>query len=178
MPSETKAFEFGVFRLEAGERRLTRGGYPVPLPGRVFDTLCILVRNHGRLVTKDELMAAVWPDSVVEETNLNHNICILRRALGEKATGQKYIETVPRQGYRFVAEVKKVDDPARSSIAHAWDSFQNELVSSGTEAAPLVQSSDSPSPPGIPAPEQGPVPVGRPRRLLSPVIIALMAIAG
>jgi TolB-like protein/DNA-binding winged helix-turn-helix (wHTH) protein len=108
---QNKAFEFGSFRLEVRERRLTRDGHSIPLRGRVFDTLYILVSRHGCLVTKAELMAAIWPDSIVEETNLNHNICVLRRALGEKATGQKYVETVPRQGYRFVAEVRELDDP-------------------------------------------------------------------
>jgi TolB-like protein/DNA-binding winged helix-turn-helix (wHTH) protein len=120
MAKENKAFEFGPFRLEVRERRLTRDGYLVPLRGRVFDTLHVLVSRHGCLVTKDELMAAVWPDSVVEETNLNHNICILRRALGEKATGQRYIETVPRQGYRFVADVKELDDLDESEFPRAW----------------------------------------------------------
>jgi len=118
MAKQNRAFEFGPFRLEVRERRLTRQGYTVPLRGRVFDTLYTLVSRHGCLVTKDELMAAVWPDSVVEETNLNHNICVLRRALGEKATGQKYIETVPRQGYRFVAEVKDLDDPDAQAFTH------------------------------------------------------------
>jgi DNA-binding winged helix-turn-helix (wHTH) protein len=121
MTKETKAFEFGPFRLEVLERRLTRDGHSVPLRGRVFDTLLSLVSRHGCLVTKDELMAAVWPDSVVEETNLNHNICVLRRALGEKATGQKYVETVPRQGYRFVAAVRELDELDESSPSRSWD---------------------------------------------------------
>jgi TolB-like protein/DNA-binding winged helix-turn-helix (wHTH) protein len=120
MAKQNKAFQFGLFRLEVRERRLTREGYPVPLRGRVFDTLCTLIARHGCLVTKDELMAAVWPDSVVEETNLNHNICVLRRALGENATGQKYVETVPRQGYRFVAEVQELDNPDEQPSLHDW----------------------------------------------------------
>lgn len=101
-------YEFGPFRLEVAERRLLRAGRPVALRAKVFDTLRVLVENRGRLLTKDELMQAVWPDSVVEENNLNHNISTLRKALGEKATGQAYVETVPRVGYRFVAEVRKV----------------------------------------------------------------------
>jgi TolB-like protein/DNA-binding winged helix-turn-helix (wHTH) protein len=121
MAEQSKSFEFGPFRLEVRERRLTRDGYSVSLRGRVFDTLYALVKRHGCLVTKDELMAAVWPDSVVEETNLNHNICIIRRALGEKVTGQKYVETVPKQGYRFVAEVREVDSPEASGFPGFWE---------------------------------------------------------
>jgi pimeloyl-ACP methyl ester carboxylesterase len=72
---------------------------------KVFDTLRVLVEHSGRLLTKHELMDSIWPDAAVEENNLNHNISTLRRALGEQATGQRYIETVPRVGYRFVAAV-------------------------------------------------------------------------
>ena len=72
---------------------------------KVFDTLRVLVEHAGRLLTKEELLSAVWPDTVVEENNLNHTISILRKTLGEKATGQRYIETVPRVGYRFTAAV-------------------------------------------------------------------------
>jgi pimeloyl-ACP methyl ester carboxylesterase len=75
------------------------------LRSKVFDTLCILVENHGRLVRKDELMQRLWPDSVVEENNLDHNISKLRQALSDGSDGQRFIETVPRQGYRFTAEV-------------------------------------------------------------------------
>ena len=139
MAEQNKAFEFGPFRLEVRERRLTRDGHTVPLRGRVFETLYALVKRHGCLVTKDELMAIIWPESVVEETNLNHNICVLRRALGEKVTGQRYIETVPRQGYRFVADVEELDDPEGTHLARTWatpegiqgppESFQEQNLS-------------------------------------------------
>ena len=131
MSNETRAFEFDRFRLEIGERRLTRDGHPVRLRGKVFETLCVLICNHGRLVTKDELVASVWPDIVVEESNLNHNICILRRALGEKASGQKYIETVPRQGYRFVAEVNELQLPGDSRAALSWEAPGHQVPSEG-----------------------------------------------
>jgi pimeloyl-ACP methyl ester carboxylesterase/DNA-binding winged helix-turn-helix (wHTH) protein len=98
-------YVFGPFRLEVGERRLLSDGRLVPLRTKVFETLRVLVEHSGRLLTKHELMQSIWPDAVVEENNLNHNISTLRRALGERATGQKYIETVPRVGYRFVVEV-------------------------------------------------------------------------
>ena len=90
-------YEFGPFRLETGERRLLRDGRPIRLRGKVFDTLCVLVARPGRLVEKDDLISAVWPDTVVEENNLAHNINALRKALGDGAL----IETVPGKGYRF-----------------------------------------------------------------------------
>src|SRR4051794_25852758 len=98
-------YAFGPFRLDVRERRLLRGGQAVPLRTKVFDTLRVLAEHAGRLLTKHELMQTVWPDAAVEENNLNHNISTLRRALGEQATGQRFIETVPRVGYRFVADV-------------------------------------------------------------------------
>jgi DNA-binding winged helix-turn-helix (wHTH) protein/tetratricopeptide (TPR) repeat protein len=90
----------------------------IPLRLKVFDTLRVLVENAGRLVTKQELLDAVWPDTAVEENNLNHNVSVLRKALGEKATGQQYIETVPRVGYRFVAPVE-IDELEPTSAAPA-----------------------------------------------------------
>ena len=104
-------FRFESFQLDVTERRLLRSGEPIPLRAKVFDTLCILVENQGRLLRKDELMQRLWPDSVVEDNNLDHNISKLRRALQEGANGQKFIETVPRQGYRFVAEVQRISGP-------------------------------------------------------------------
>ena len=98
-------FRFGAFQLDVAERRLTCADEVVPLRAKVFDTLCILVENYGRLVRKDELMGRLWPDSFVDENNLDHNISKLRRALSDGEKGTKYIETIPRQGYRFVANV-------------------------------------------------------------------------
>jgi DNA-binding winged helix-turn-helix (wHTH) protein len=95
------AYRFGPFSLNVRERRLSRGDDVIPLRLKVFDTLVVLVENAGRLVTKQELLDTVWPETTVEENNLNHNVSVLRKALGEKATGQQYIETVPRVGYRF-----------------------------------------------------------------------------
>lgn len=103
-------YQFGPFRLEPAERRLTRDGQAIALRTKVFDTLRVLVEHSGRLLTKHELMQAIWPDTSVEENNLNHNISTLRRALDEQATGQRYIETVPRVGYRFVADVSDATD--------------------------------------------------------------------
>ena len=100
------AYRFGPFHLDARERRLSRGIEVIPLRLKVFDTLLVLVENAGRLVTKQKLLDSVWPEAAVEENNLNHNISVLRKALEDRATGQRYIETVPRVGYRFVAPVE------------------------------------------------------------------------
>ena len=102
------AYQFGPFQLDVRERRLSRGCEVIPLRLKVFDTLRVLVENAGRLVTKQELLDTVWPETSVEENNLNHNVSVLRKALGDRATGQQYIETVPRVGYRFVATVEAV----------------------------------------------------------------------
>ncbi len=118
MAATGTAFEFGSFRIEVAQRRLLREGRPVPLRAKLFDTLLVLVENHGRLVGKDELMTALWPDAVVEEGNLAHNISQLRHALGERTTGQKFVETVSKHGYRFVAAVRESMD-ARQTASHA-----------------------------------------------------------
>jgi TolB-like protein len=101
-------YEFGPFRLEVREHRLVREGRPVPLTGKAFETLRVLVERHGTLVSKSDLMNAVWPETTVEDNNLDRNISTVRKALGEKASGRQYIETVPRAGYRFVAQLSTV----------------------------------------------------------------------
>jgi DNA-binding winged helix-turn-helix (wHTH) protein/pimeloyl-ACP methyl ester carboxylesterase len=111
------AYRFGPFQLDVRERRLSRGSVVIPLRLKVFDTLRVLVENAGRLVTKQELLDTVWPETTVEENNLNHNVSVLRKALGDRATGQQYIETVPRVGYRFAAPVETTVVQLRPSAA-------------------------------------------------------------
>src|SRR5215510_12278133 len=106
-------YEFGPFRLDATERLLLRDGEAVPLTPKAFDLLLALVERHGRLLEKEELLKKVWPDTFVEESNLSSNISLLRKALGDGENGQRYIETVPKRGYRFVASVKKVEDESK-----------------------------------------------------------------
>jgi adenylate cyclase len=101
-------YRFGPFELDGAEYRLLRNGVEVPLQLKAFETLCILVERAGRLLTKDDLLRQLWPGTIVEENNLNKNISMLRKALGECAVGQSYIETVPRVGYRFAAKVEQV----------------------------------------------------------------------
>jgi DNA-binding winged helix-turn-helix (wHTH) protein/pimeloyl-ACP methyl ester carboxylesterase len=97
---------FGPFELDTTERRLLRSGVAVPLRPKLFDTLCALIEQHGHLVRKDELIRSLWPDSIVGENSLDHNISRLRRLLGDGENGIRYIETVPRQGYRFIATLQ------------------------------------------------------------------------
>ncbi|MGH9800955.1 MAG: DPP IV N-terminal domain-containing protein [Blastocatellia bacterium] len=105
-------YEFGPFLLDAGERLLMREGRMVPLSPKVFDTLLALVENSGRIVGKEELMQLLWPDTFVEESNLTQNISQLRRALGDGNGDGQFIETIPKRGYRFAANVGLVADAA------------------------------------------------------------------
>jgi DNA-binding winged helix-turn-helix (wHTH) protein len=100
-------YGFGAFQVDPIERVLLRKGKPVPITLKAFDTLLLLLRNAGHIVEKDALLKAVWPDTVVEENNLNQSISTLRKAFGESARDHSYIETVPRRGYRFVAQVRR-----------------------------------------------------------------------
>jgi TolB-like protein/DNA-binding winged helix-turn-helix (wHTH) protein len=105
------AYEFGQFTLVPTEKRLLCDGKVVPLAPKVFDTLVLLVKNQGRLLEKDALLEALWPHSVVEEVALAHNVSQLRKALGDPAEDPKFIETVPKRGYRFIAAVRQRGEP-------------------------------------------------------------------
>src|SRR4030095_14996106 len=97
---------FDGFRVDTTERLLFKENREISLTPKVFDTLLVLLENSSHVLTKKELMEQVWPDSFVEENNLPQNISILRKALGEGNEGDPYIQTVPKRGYRFVADVK------------------------------------------------------------------------
>ena len=145
-------YEFGPFCLDVTEHRLLRDGHPVPLTPKVFDLLCVLVQNAGHLVEKDRLLNELWAESFVEEANLTRGISVLRKALGGGMAEHPYIETVPKLGYRFVANV---------------------LERSGTGATVSARhdpARDLPAPLPSPPPEQ-PTTLGA-RRLLRPVMAA------
>ena len=101
-----EVFHFDECALDVGERRLLRGAETVRLSPKTYDVLVVLVRQSGRLVTKDELLAHVWPESFVEEGILNVHVAALRKALGDDTRPPAYIETVVRSGYRFIAAVR------------------------------------------------------------------------
>jgi pimeloyl-ACP methyl ester carboxylesterase/DNA-binding winged helix-turn-helix (wHTH) protein len=108
-----RCYLFDAFRVDPNERILFKGHSEVPLTPKVFDTLLALVENSSHVITKKELMLKVWPDSFVEENNLAQNISILRKALGSD-----YIQTVPKRGYRFVANVETTADDDEQLIVH------------------------------------------------------------
>jgi len=99
-------YEFDQFRLDAGKLMLYRGNEEVHLPPKVIKTLSVLIESKGEILSKDELMARVWEDSVVEESNLSQYLYLLRKTLGNKTDGGNYIETLRRRGYRFNGEVR------------------------------------------------------------------------
>lgn len=105
MIAATKIYEFEEFRVDTIQRRVTRGGQGVALHSKAFDLLLVLMRSAGRDVSKDELLEAVWPGQILEESNLAVNISAVRRALGETAAQARFIVTIPGHGYRFVANV-------------------------------------------------------------------------
>jgi DNA-binding winged helix-turn-helix (wHTH) protein len=145
------AYQFGPFRLDIRERRLSRGGEVIPLRLKVFDTLRVLVENAGRLVTKQELLDAIWPETTVEENNLNHNVSVLRKALGDRATGQQYIETVPRVGYRFAASVEAIVPQTTSVIASAAKARQEIRYCTTSDGVRLAYATTGNGPPLVKA---------------------------
>jgi len=101
-------YEFDNFRLDVETQRLLKNGVPVTLSPKTFQTLLILVEHSSETVEKDDIYNKLWSDSFVEEGNLTQHIYILRKSLGQNSSGQSYIETVARRGYRFTAQVKAV----------------------------------------------------------------------
>jgi DNA-binding winged helix-turn-helix (wHTH) protein/TolB-like protein/Flp pilus assembly protein TadD len=126
-------YGFGNFCVNAAKRLLLKGeGETIPLMPKAFDTLLYLVEHHGKLIEKDELMAAIWADTIVEENNLTQNISILRRVLGEKHGENRFIATVPGHGYKFVAEVRKIDAAERPEPLVGADGSNPVLTESET----------------------------------------------
>src|SRR6187200_718921 len=111
------AFEFGPFRLDPAKRLLLRGGVPQSLPPKAFDVLAFLVQCRERVLSKDELLSTLWPETFVEEANLSQQIFVIRRALNGDSEGTDYIATVSRRGYRFTAQV--IECPESEGLADA-----------------------------------------------------------
>ena len=123
-------YAFGPFLLDTRERRLLRDGEPVPLTIKAFDLLEVLAKNDGRLLRKEELLRLVWSDAVVEENNLTVTVSALRKALGEGPTDRQYIETVPRRGYRFVADLRELANERKAdfAVSRAREKRRNHLL--------------------------------------------------
>jgi DNA-binding winged helix-turn-helix (wHTH) protein/TolB-like protein/Flp pilus assembly protein TadD len=173
-------YDFGPFRLDPFERLLLRGHEVVPLTPKAFEMLLVLIESSGHVLTKDELMKRVWPDTIVEEANLSHNIYKLREALGEGRNGEKFIETVPRRGYRFVAKVTVADNRDADLIieehsrAHIVvdedDTPQNSIE---TSAVPLAQ------PRALPLPSKAQrFSISRPGAMIAVAIVLIGVAAG
>jgi Tol biopolymer transport system component/DNA-binding winged helix-turn-helix (wHTH) protein len=133
-------YEFGPFRLDPGERRFYRDGEVILLPPKEFDLLLLLVRSSGKLMDRETLIKALWPKTVVEEANLNVHISALRKTLGETPDQYRYIETVPRLGYRFIAPVIEVNPSEVIGI----EAMEAEVVGGEmTGATPFRHPSES-----------------------------------
>lgn len=130
---ENLTYEFGPYRLNLAQRNLTRDGETIALTPKATDILVRLVVNAGHLVEKDDLLRDVWPETFVEESNLTQNIFILRRALGDERADPKYIETVARRGYRFIANVKVCESDGDGSVGET----EEAAASSAEGDAPL-----------------------------------------
>lgn len=128
MKEKNPSYRFGEFQINLDGRVLLRNGQVVALTPKCFDTLAFLVANYGRLVEKEELINAIWPDSFVEEGNLSQQIYSLRRILGDDRNGNSFIQTVPRRGYKFIAAVTEetgIDLPGMNQSAERsgyWNS--------------------------------------------------------
>jgi DNA-binding winged helix-turn-helix (wHTH) protein/Tol biopolymer transport system component len=136
-------YTFGPFRLDSQERVLLRDGEPVSVNPKALETLLILVKNAGHLVDKEELMRQVWPDTFVEEGNLNKNIFFLRKVLGPVEEGREYIETVPRRGYRFAAKVQiRPYEAEGSEVTSSDDRFEIQAPTAKRETSARVERID------------------------------------
>src|SRR5262249_55813140 len=169
MASQTRLiYEFGDFQLEPDERKLLRRGQIIPLHGKAFEMLLVLIRNRGRLLTKDELFQLVWPEQIVEESNLTVNMSAIRRALGERANSPHYITTVSGRGYRFTADVRQF---AGEALTIERESFARVTVEQEeTESTSLLPSAGQIAG-AIKRMTSHPV-------LLSAVCVAVLAVAG
>jgi DNA-binding winged helix-turn-helix (wHTH) protein/tetratricopeptide (TPR) repeat protein len=125
--AEDQAYSFGAFKLLPHERILLRGDKTLSLPPKAFEILLLLVRNAGHLMSKEELMKQLWPDSFVEEVNLANNVSVLRKVLGDKPSFQ-YIQTVPKAGYRFLPAVTRIWSARSESSPVQPDGAQSETA--------------------------------------------------
>lgn len=159
MSQGKRIYEFGRYRVDGDERLVWRDGKPVPLSGKPVDTLLLLLEHSGRLVEKSELLHEVWKDAFVEDGNVAVTISMLRKALQDDGAEHQYIQTVPRRGYRFVAEVRAI--------------VQNERERPVAEEAvrPPLEPEQASRPPGV-SPEPAGIAPPRPARSRSVFWIA------
>ena len=143
MSQQIKRFyEFDRFRIDLTERALLCEGQFVPLTQKAFEVLLALVEGRGGIVSKEELMAKVWPDTFVEESNLTQNIYTLRKALGQTPDGEGYIMTVPRRGYRFAAGVRELAEEDEQQSEPASIKFDVDLAVNSGAAVGATPAAD------------------------------------
>jgi eukaryotic-like serine/threonine-protein kinase len=138
-------YEFGPFRVDPDHRQLLREDRPVPLPPKSFDILLVLVENSEKVVSKDELLKAVWPDTFVEESNLAQGIFVLRKTLGDTVEQKRYIVTVPGRGYRFAGTVRAlaVEEEQKDAVERA-DGKEEQIVVASRSLAKVTLERESP----------------------------------
>ena len=133
-------YEFDKFRLNPAEQKLLCGDQPVSVTPKAFQILCVLIQSQGRLLDKDELIRKVWPNSFVEEANLSVNISALRKALGDTPDGQKFIETVPKRGYRFVMPIRQIGNGSQNETKVIGPATSVPTPETATSAETNVQT--------------------------------------
>lgn len=126
-PETRQLYEFGPFRLDPQKELLLREDETIPVAPKAFQVLLVLIRHNKQVVTKDDLLKAVWPDTFVEEANLSRNIFLLRKALGESPQDHQYIVTVPGRGYRFAEDVQLVPDCELCVVAASHSTVQVQV---------------------------------------------------
>ena len=140
-----RQYDFGPFRLDPAERRLLRDDQPVSLTPKCFDLLVMFVENSGHLLEKEVILERLWPDQFVEEANLSFNISCLRKALGEGLSGRRFIETVPKKGFRFLPRVE-IHEAGRSGVsAESPEEMTGRAGADSTIPLPLKTAGGLPS---------------------------------
>jgi len=137
-------FTFGEYRVLPAQRQLLRGTTTVCLSPKAFDLLLLLVRHNGEILAKSDLMQRLWPNTFVEEANLNVHISAIRKALGESAQHPRYITTIPGRGYRFTGTSASKASPRRFSLRHAWTAMIVVTLSCAVSLRPVTDAVERP----------------------------------
>jgi DNA-binding winged helix-turn-helix (wHTH) protein/Tol biopolymer transport system component len=189
--SKHSAYVFDSYRVDAEERQLLREGRHVHLTPKEFETLLVLVRSRGRVLTKDELLKEIWPDTFVEEANLANNISVLREALGGGGKDNPYIKTVARRGYRFVAPVRELTEGEQEGANGAGEAetviekhtltsvvIEQEEHESGPDVIQATAQTATALPPAPKSRRAKLIELLRRRRVLVPLAAALALVVG
>jgi DNA-binding winged helix-turn-helix (wHTH) protein len=165
--SVSTVYLFDEYRLDVSRRMLYCGEREVVLPLKAIETLIALIELRGEIVSKGDLMRIIWRDTIVEESNLDHYVHVLRKALGQKKDGQSFIETLRRRGYRFTSHVQVVETPNRNGT---------RVAAADSNAAQLADQNESQKPSPGWAPESTTVNANRSR--FSPLLVVIAVLAG